>query len=164
MALLLCVSGWDSPARRSPAPAPFSKLWVMEAKPTGLGTDWKPLWWRIRTQMAKTDGLHQRLRAPSLWFSWLNKHPLITLPTSDRMQETLAKDFIFGSLWAPRASHALYSLCVDYKSIPLAFNIVFGRLLCNVKPVKFQFPSYFLFTLKNNQRDLHWIEKCIKLV
>lgn len=49
-----------------------------------------------------------------------------------------------------------YSLCVDYQSIPLSFDVILRWLFGDVKTIKFQLPCHFLFTLKNHKGHLQY--------
>ncbi len=40
--------------------------------------------------------------------------------------------------------------CIDDHSVPLAFNVIFRRLLCDIESVELQFTSQLLFSLKND--------------
>ncbi len=40
--------------------------------------------------------------------------------------------------------------CIDEYSVPLAFNVIFRRLLCDIVSVELQFTSQLLFSLKND--------------
>lgn len=117
---------------------------MMEEFRTQRGRDWWPPlrgWWSF-----------------IFWFSWLNMTNLWQICRNSR------KVFYVLKLLSTEMSHIiLYSLCVDYESIPLAFNIIFWRLFCNIKPIKFQFSSYFLFSLKDYQWDLHLKNKHVTI-
>lgn len=43
---------------------------------------------------------------------------------------------------------------VDYKSIPLALDVIIRRLLSDVKTIKFKFPGDLLLPLEHHQRNL----------
>lgn len=110
----------------------------------------------FRTQMGK-NGWHPLRSWQHLvfWFSWLKISLSFTCAKLlTNLQELQHFFLVLKFLSIEMSQKILYSLCVDYKSIPLAFNIIFWRLFCNIKPIKFQFSSYFLFSLKNNQWDL----------
>lgn len=44
--------------------------------------------------------------------------------------------------------------CVNDQSVPLSFNVIIRRLLCDVEACKLQLPCYFLLPLEHYQRHL----------
>lgn len=160
--------GRDDPTLQvKPPAAPFPEHWVRrQSSLRAVGMFSKPFVIQgFRTQRAKMDGRHEKAGGaqPSDFLSSIHTHysPLLNLTHMQEIQQIISCLEIREHR---NVSYIFYSLCVDYKSIPLAFNIIFWRLFCNIKPIEFQFSSYFLFSLKNNQWDLRLKNKHFKLV
>lgn len=48
----------------------------------------------------------------------------------------------------------VYSLRVDDQSVPLPFDVVLGRLLCDVKAIKLQPPGHLFLTFEDHKWHL----------
>lgn len=96
-------------------------------------------------------------------FSQTSSRVLVLPPGSSDIFHLMALVFLMDvvaytvqrKLHTLKHTHRVYSLCVDYQSVPLSFDVILRWLFCDIKTIKFQLPGHLLFTLKDHQWHLH---------
>lgn len=74
--------------------------------------------------------------------SWSNRSSLRKCIYSDRIQRCKKFD--------------CHSRGVDDESIPLALDVIVGRLFGDVETIEFKFPGNLFLSLEHHQRNLEW--------